>query len=219
MKKTEYIQLSLWEAGDRVLREDFNADNGKIDAAIAALGQHLAGQGESLRQGLEAQNATLRKEISAVEARANNNTVQLSQTLQEQIKTSGESLRSAFTGEIGRLSTILGIISQARTAVGSYTGNGGGSRFITLPASPKFLVLSGYTGSSTQDKRALLSFVFQGGGCHEIYHNGVHEPETGHVVIEGNGFWVHPYVSPNPSFPATPWHNVPGVLERYFAIW
>ena len=37
MKYTEHYQLKQWYAADRVLREDFNRDNEKIDAAITAL--------------------------------------------------------------------------------------------------------------------------------------------------------------------------------------
>lgn len=36
MEHTEYYQLSQWEADDRIQMEDFNADNAKIDAALAA---------------------------------------------------------------------------------------------------------------------------------------------------------------------------------------
>ena len=34
MTKTQHYQLNQWDAGDRVLREDFNADNQKIDQTI-----------------------------------------------------------------------------------------------------------------------------------------------------------------------------------------
>lgn len=37
MKKTTNYQLSQWDAEDRILREDFNQDNKKLDDAIAAL--------------------------------------------------------------------------------------------------------------------------------------------------------------------------------------
>lgn len=37
MTKTEHYQLNQWEASDRVLREDFNSDNAKIDAAIESV--------------------------------------------------------------------------------------------------------------------------------------------------------------------------------------
>ena len=36
MKKTQNYQLSQWDGDDRILREDFNADNAKIDAALGA---------------------------------------------------------------------------------------------------------------------------------------------------------------------------------------
>lgn len=37
MRKTEHYQLNLWDAEDAILREDFNADNEKIEAALAAI--------------------------------------------------------------------------------------------------------------------------------------------------------------------------------------
>ena len=37
MTKTEHYQLNQWDAADRVLREDFNSDNAKIDAAIESV--------------------------------------------------------------------------------------------------------------------------------------------------------------------------------------
>lgn len=36
MRKTEHFQLNQWDPGDRILRENFNADNERIDSAIAA---------------------------------------------------------------------------------------------------------------------------------------------------------------------------------------
>ena len=37
MTKTEHYQLNQWDAADSVRREDFNADNARIDAALGAL--------------------------------------------------------------------------------------------------------------------------------------------------------------------------------------
>ena len=39
MNYTQNYQLNQWEAADRVLREDFNRDNQKIDAALAEMAQ------------------------------------------------------------------------------------------------------------------------------------------------------------------------------------
>lgn len=38
MKHTEHYQLSQFESDDRIMKEDFNADNAKIDAALAGMG-------------------------------------------------------------------------------------------------------------------------------------------------------------------------------------
>ena len=37
LTKTEHYQLNQWQKTDRVLMEDFNSDNAKIDAALAAV--------------------------------------------------------------------------------------------------------------------------------------------------------------------------------------
>ena len=47
MEQTTNYQLSQWEGEDRILREDFNADNAKVDAALKAEAEAraaLAGQ-------------------------------------------------------------------------------------------------------------------------------------------------------------------------------
>lgn len=43
MNTTANYQLNQWEASDRVSREDFNADNQKIDAALAAVPHAASG--------------------------------------------------------------------------------------------------------------------------------------------------------------------------------
>ncbi len=65
MRQTANYQLSQWDESDRILREDFNSDNEKIDAAIAGAnplqslgtvvfgtGRQRAGSGP-FRSGLE----------------------------------------------------------------------------------------------------------------------------------------------------------------------
>ncbi len=42
MNKTENLKLNVWEKSDPILVGDFNEDNRKIDAAVAALqGEHI----------------------------------------------------------------------------------------------------------------------------------------------------------------------------------
>ena len=42
MTKTTNYQLNQWTKSDRIMMDDFNADNQKIDAALAALGGAIA---------------------------------------------------------------------------------------------------------------------------------------------------------------------------------
>ena len=55
MNKTENLKLNVWERSDPILVGDFNEDNRKIDAAVAALqGEHIyvgsyVGDGKSSR--------------------------------------------------------------------------------------------------------------------------------------------------------------------------
>ena len=37
MRKTANYELNQWDPGDRILREEFNGDNARIDAALAAI--------------------------------------------------------------------------------------------------------------------------------------------------------------------------------------
>ena len=42
MTKTTNYQLSQWAKSDRLMMDDFNADNLKVDSALAALGEAIA---------------------------------------------------------------------------------------------------------------------------------------------------------------------------------
>lgn len=42
MKKTEHLKLSQWDPTDRILRQDFNEDNRKIEEALTGLDAALA---------------------------------------------------------------------------------------------------------------------------------------------------------------------------------
>jgi len=54
---TKNYKLNQWEADDRVLRTDFNADNAKIDAALAAKAEESTVT--SLQSELDAAKATI----------------------------------------------------------------------------------------------------------------------------------------------------------------
>ena len=70
--QTSNYGLSQWEATDQVLREEFNADNSKIDAAL----KDLSNQNKALEEALNTQGAEITKlgncEIGFVEYTSNN---------------------------------------------------------------------------------------------------------------------------------------------------
>lgn len=66
--KTNSILLNQWVASDPVLREDFNADNEKIDAAIDALSTEIDSVQTALTSELNTVNATLTSELNTVKS-------------------------------------------------------------------------------------------------------------------------------------------------------
>ena len=56
MKQTSHFQLNQYEASDRILHGDFNSDNQKIDAALAAAGNCRAAAGSYTGTGTYGQN-------------------------------------------------------------------------------------------------------------------------------------------------------------------
>ena len=68
-QKTEHYELNQWQATDQVLRTDFNADNAKIDGALAEKAQ--AADLEALSSTVSGLSATLNTEISQRQAADN----------------------------------------------------------------------------------------------------------------------------------------------------
>ena len=97
MQHTQNYQLSRWEKDDRIMMEDFNADNEKIDAALKANADAVS----ALQTG-KADAAALSEETSA--------------------RTAAD---SSFAGQLAELAANLGVHGHnCRIATGSYTGNG-----------------------------------------------------------------------------------------------
>lgn len=57
--KTPHYSLSQWERDDRILMEDFNADNAKIDTALAAEAKARAAADSTINTTLSAHSAAL----------------------------------------------------------------------------------------------------------------------------------------------------------------
>ena len=64
MNQTANYQLSQWEASDRILMSDFNADNAKIDAALEVQAEAITGLNAAIRDQSADLN-TLRNRVGA----------------------------------------------------------------------------------------------------------------------------------------------------------
>ena len=69
MTKTEHYQLNQWEAADQVRRTDFNADNAKIEAALAAKTDNSAFTQLQAANALKANTSTVNSQFSTVNSR------------------------------------------------------------------------------------------------------------------------------------------------------
>lgn len=97
MQKTQNYNLNQWEPTDEIRREDFNADNAAIDAALAANAKALS----------DYQTAN----DAAVAKKAETSTV--------------TALQQSVNSQIAALSTALGSGGKtARITYGTYTGTG-----------------------------------------------------------------------------------------------
>ena len=67
---TAHYQLNQWEPTDQVLRTDFNADNAKVDAALADLAEHVEGKAEVSALAAKADVAALEEVKSLALGRA-----------------------------------------------------------------------------------------------------------------------------------------------------
>ncbi|MEG1988186.1 MAG: hypothetical protein RR035_03300 [Oscillibacter sp.] len=67
MKTTTNYHLNQWDPGDRLLRTDFNGDNGKIDAAIHAAENRISSFSNQLSNTVSNVNSQISSAISTVD--------------------------------------------------------------------------------------------------------------------------------------------------------
>ena len=173
---TQNYQLCQWHGSDQVKRTDFNEDNAKIDAALAALAADKLGPAH-----LEAIN----NQLSQLSTRITQNASGLSQV-------SGSLTQTAAT--------------IPKVAVGTYTGDGAASRTIALSFTPKAVLVLTEDGRINYDDGhqfyygglALTGLPAQlnyNGVYHnivqvtangfEVYYNEIYM-KNWHIIVESN---------------------------------
>ena len=161
--QTSNYGLNQWEAEDRVIREEFNGDNVKVDAALAGLAAQTAAKAAQTEvDGIKTQLAAKAAQ-SALDS--------LSSTV--------------TTGLAKKYGTDLPYIKA-----GTYTGNGADTRTITLGFSPALVfVLAMHDMSSVSDSAMLLLFGDKTTQC-SLTRSGVCSVNPGRITINSTGFQV-----------------------------
>ena len=67
MNKTANYQLNQWAKSDRVLMDDFNADNAKIDAALKANASAIAAEKTAREQAVSSEVSARKSAVSSLE--------------------------------------------------------------------------------------------------------------------------------------------------------
>ena len=75
MNKTQNYQLNQWAKSDRVLMEDFNADNAKIDTALKASADAIAAEKTAREQAVSSEVSARKSAVSALEDKATLHTI------------------------------------------------------------------------------------------------------------------------------------------------
>ena len=128
--QTEYCQLSQWDASDQVLRTEFNGDNAKIDAALRAHSDAIAGK---------AAQSTVNSLTQTVNAKANQSDLTaLTQTVSG--KASQADLNS-LTQTVDGLADQVGLRGNCQIYYTTYTGDGQTERTLTFPAPPLVVLI------------------------------------------------------------------------------
>jgi len=120
---TSNYGLCQWEASDKVLRTEFNADNAKIDAALKSLSTTVNGK---------ASTSALNSLKTTVNGKA-------SQSDLDSLKATVNSL----TGTVSGQGTTLAKKGNCQIEVTSYTGNGADTRTHTFSRRPLMFFISG----------------------------------------------------------------------------
>ncbi|WP_294852918.1 hypothetical protein [uncultured Oscillibacter sp.] len=123
MERTEQYQLSRWQKSDRILMDDFNADNAKIDAALAANAAAILME-KAAREAAAAAEEAARKSADAVEEAARRNADAAEESAR---KSADAALQSSIitTNPIARLVdvTTSASVNQVNLTIGNIDWN------------------------------------------------------------------------------------------------
>ena len=172
--------LCQWEPEDNFLREEFNQDNAKIDAALAELESGKA-DSNSVNSSLEEVNSRFEgvdSDIAGLEA-------------VDATKADSASVDSRFSTVNSRLTKLEG---RVEVIIGSYTGDGAATRTISLGFTPKAVLVEDSSGTRESGGTRYDGFALQGAPCYgqganvvEIVSGGFRVAESSYTKTNSSG--------------------------------
>ncbi len=165
MKKTNKYKLSQWEKSDRIVMEDFNGDNAKVEAALAAHDTALAGKADAA--SVNSSMASLQTQLDAKATAA------ALTALQNTVNTKVRVICGAYTGDgsesrfisLGAAPKAVYVCMEDGSCSGGYQGTGG----LALPGHP--VVFSGVTALSISST-GFYVYKKAAGGSYSVDTNG-----------------------------------------------
>lgn len=159
--QTSRYGLNQWQPEDKVLREEFNGDNSKVDAALGGLADQMGTKaGQADLDGVKTQMAT---------------------------KAAQSALDSLSASVTERLAKKYGT-DNPYLAAGTYAGTGATTIVITTGFRPAFVLIQRIdTSAETYDFVQLkgddvIQMGDYGSGVHELYSNALYFSDTGFTV-------------------------------------
>lgn len=157
MTETTNYKLTQWAKDDRILMEDFNDDNAKIDAALKAQESAIATKAATAalnaetaaRTKADADEAAARKSADAAETAARTK-ADADEAAARKSAIAAET--AARTSAVNALNAAVAKLGNCQLYCGTYTGTGKGTsmsdpRTYTFPHPPRMVVLS--SGNAT----------------------------------------------------------------------
>lgn len=211
--KTENYQLNQWAASDQVLREDFNRDNTLLDSALALLAEQVSTKADttalnslSTRVNKKADMETVTAILQRVNQKADSSTVtSLSQTVTALSQTVSQKAESSRVEAVAA--------SVPKILCGSYTGNGSESRLISLPFTPKAVLVMGKDGSTHYNE----GHAYHYGGLAITGGPSVTRDNLNVLAVATNGFTVY-YQHGGSNWLSYAHSNADGWVYYYIAI-
>lgn len=127
--QTSFYQLNQWEPEDKVLREEFNADNSRVDGALHGLAEEVGARAlQTEVDGLKTQLAT--------------------KAAQSALDSLSASVTAGLAKKFGTDNSYL--------KVGSYTGDGAATRTISVGFQPSLVMIFSMDCDSIDQNYAFL---------------------------------------------------------------